>query len=328
MNLTSLYYFAELARELHMTNTAQKLYISQQNLSQHIRRLEQYYGVELFYRKPRLTLTYAGEQLLIAANHILAEENDLRNRLSDISLLGAGHLRIGIPSYRGELCLPSILPRFHGIWPHVSIQLVDASSEVMEQMVFDGELDLYIGIKYTEDPRLEIFPLLDDNLFLVASDSLMIKYCGDNYEELKRASAGGVKLKNFENFPFMLPKPPMRLRKMIDKCFLDAGFVPNVFLESSTTELLISLYPYDYGAFFCTQMRLALLEEKAPDANTFPLELDGKPVRHRLVLIHHKERFIPKYMNDFLSITRDVFADLSEIRIKKADSRNREGAAL
>ena len=63
MNLLTLYYFVELARELHVTNTAQKLYISQQNLSQHIQRLEQHYGVSLFHRKPKLALTYEGEQL-------------------------------------------------------------------------------------------------------------------------------------------------------------------------------------------------------------------------------------------------------------------------
>ncbi len=317
MNLISLYYFTELARELHMTNTAQKLYISQQNLSQHIQRLEQYYGVELFYRKPKLALTYAGEQLLQAAGRILSEENDLKNRLSDISELGAGHLKIGIPSYRGEICLPSILPRFHERWPHVSIQLVDASSEVMEQMVFEGELDLYIGIKYTEDLRLEILPLLDDNLFLVASDSLMEKYLGEEYENVKLESAKGAKLGAFKQFPFLLPKPPMRLRKMIDQCFLVAGFAPRVFLESSTTELLISLFPHDYGAFFCTQMRLPLLNEKAPGANTFPLALNGEPVRHRLVLAYHRERFLPQYMKDFISITQDVFADLAAVRLEK-----------
>ena len=85
MNLLTLYYFVELARELHVTNTAQKLYISQQNLSQHIQRLEQHYGVSLFHRKPKLALTYEGEQLYAVAVKILAEEHEFMNRLADIS---------------------------------------------------------------------------------------------------------------------------------------------------------------------------------------------------------------------------------------------------
>lgn len=44
MNLQSLYYFSELAKTLHMTQTAERLFISQQNLSNHIQRLENYYG--------------------------------------------------------------------------------------------------------------------------------------------------------------------------------------------------------------------------------------------------------------------------------------------
>ena len=78
MNLLSLYYFVELAKELHVTNTAQKLYISQQNLSQHIQRLEQYYGVPLFHRKPKLALTYAGEQLYAVAVKILPRNMNSR----------------------------------------------------------------------------------------------------------------------------------------------------------------------------------------------------------------------------------------------------------
>ena len=100
MNLLSLYYFVELAKELHVTNTAQKLYISQQNLSQHIQRLEQYYGVSLFHRKPKLALTYEGEQLYAVAEKILAEEHEFVNRLADISANSIGSLKLGIPTYR------------------------------------------------------------------------------------------------------------------------------------------------------------------------------------------------------------------------------------
>ena len=44
MDLTSIYYFAELSKDLHMTNTARRLYISQQTLSNHIARLEEELG--------------------------------------------------------------------------------------------------------------------------------------------------------------------------------------------------------------------------------------------------------------------------------------------
>ena len=57
MDTLSLYYFSELAKDLHITRTANRLFISQQTLSNHIMRLEEYYGVKLLNRKPSLSLT-------------------------------------------------------------------------------------------------------------------------------------------------------------------------------------------------------------------------------------------------------------------------------
>lgn len=314
MNLLSLYYFVELAKELHVTNTAQKLYISQQNLSQHIQRLEQYYGVTLFHRKPKLALTYAGEQLFAAAVKILAEEHDLVNRLSAISENNAGNLKVGIPAYRAQIGLPRILPRFYEKWPNVTIDLVDESSSKMEEMVFNGELDLFIGIMYQDNPKLDITTILNDHIYLVCSDDLLKKYYQDSYAELKYRSSMGVDLKWFARVPMLLPKPPMRLRKTLDKCFLDAKMTPNIFLESSSTELLISLYPYNYGAFFCTQMRLPLLMEQFPEANAFPVKQNDSIIEHRLVLAYHRERYLPAYAEDFITFTKEAFNEIAAIR--------------
>ena len=60
MDVNSLIYFIEASKDLNFTQTAKRLFISQQNLSNHIARLEEYYSVKLFERKPRLALTYAG----------------------------------------------------------------------------------------------------------------------------------------------------------------------------------------------------------------------------------------------------------------------------
>lgn len=82
-----------------------------------------------------------------------------------------------------------------------------------------------------------------------------------------------MELAHFSKIPFLLPASSMKLRKTLDQCFLDAKVKPNIFLESQTTELFMSLYPHNYGAFFCTQMRLPMLLAAHPDANAFPLAL-------------------------------------------------------
>ena len=273
MNLLTLYYFVELARELHVTNTAQKLYISQQNLSQHIQRLEQHYGVSLFHRKPKLALTYEGEQLYAVAVKILAEEHEFMNRLADISANSIGSLKLGIPTYRGEICLPSILPQFYEKWPNISIELCGKSSSEMEEMLCSGELDLFIGVMYQDNPKLDSTPLLNDHIYMVCSDHLLKKYYPDTWSVLKNRSEQGTDLSGFSGLPFLLPHPSMKLRRTIDQCFLSSRVKPRIFLESQSTELFISLFPYDYGAFFCTQTRLPAFLSADPEAQAFPRTL-------------------------------------------------------
>ncbi|MDD7391874.1 MAG: LysR family transcriptional regulator [Fusobacterium gastrosuis] len=307
MNLISLQYFVELAKELHVTNTSQRLYISQQNLTQHIQRLEQYYGVLLFDRKPKLALTYAGEQLLAAANKILSEEADLINSLSSISKTGVGRLRLGIPSYRANICLPHILPKFYEKWPNIKIQIIDQSSDKTEQMLYNNELDLFIGIKYKDDPRLVTTVLLNDHIYAAVSDDLLKKYYPDKFLELKNKIDEGIEIKEISKLPFLLQKGASRLRNTIDECFKFAGIQPNIFLEASTTELLFSLFPFDYGAVFCTQMRLNILKNISPTSITLPLKMNKEFINHRLILAYHKEANLPDYMIDFIKITKEVF---------------------
>ena len=106
VNLKSLAYFVEVAKDLSITGAAQRLYLSQQALSLQIQKLERYYGVTLFERQPRFRLTSAGELLLEGAQKILRENDAIVNSLAEISESHAGTLRIGIPAYRAAECFP------------------------------------------------------------------------------------------------------------------------------------------------------------------------------------------------------------------------------
>ena len=95
MDITSLHYFRELTKDFNMTKTAARLYISPQTLSNHIQRLEQYYGTPLFSRKPALALTVAGEFVLSFAQEMEKENTKLRDILADIGQSGRGVMRFG-----------------------------------------------------------------------------------------------------------------------------------------------------------------------------------------------------------------------------------------
>ena len=62
MNI-SLEYFLTLAEERSITRAAEKLFVSQQCVSSHIKKLEQLYQAELFTRRPVFRLTPEGEAL-------------------------------------------------------------------------------------------------------------------------------------------------------------------------------------------------------------------------------------------------------------------------
>ena len=61
--------FLLVAEEMNIGRAARRAFVTQQCVSDHIRRLEQEYEVALFERKPSLHLTKAGETLPVPRSH-------------------------------------------------------------------------------------------------------------------------------------------------------------------------------------------------------------------------------------------------------------------
>ena len=101
MNLKSIEYFLIVAEEMNVTRAAERLNISQQALSGHIKRLEDEYNVEFFYRKPVFRLTPAGEKMIFFGRQILQSESSMRAAFSDITENARATLRLGI-SFTGS----------------------------------------------------------------------------------------------------------------------------------------------------------------------------------------------------------------------------------
>lgn len=92
MNFQNLQYFLAVAEEGSITRAAERLFISQQALSNHITRLEEELGCRLFTRKPNLELTYAGKYFQKSASRILDIQRQTATAMGDINGSRRGEL--------------------------------------------------------------------------------------------------------------------------------------------------------------------------------------------------------------------------------------------
>lgn len=316
MDMTSLYYFSELAKDLHMTRTANRLFISQQTLSNHIQRLEEFYGVQLLHRKPALSLTVAGEFVLSFAEIINKEETNLKDILSDIECQERGVLRIGGSSMRLNQCLPNILTAFSKRYPNVELRITDSISSKLEPMVIDGTLDFAIIIEGEQNARLVNHHLMDDQVYLCVAENLLRSCYGDDADTLKARAIHGAHVEEFQKLPFCLFSN--RMGRQIQQCFDDANVKPRAYLTSTYTQIGSNVCFQRLAACFCSQMSLVSHRETIPDdINIFPLYYRNTPLVQRLALIRMKDRYLSHYSKFFIEKVSQYFFDIEQVHIER-----------
>lgn len=316
MDLISLYYFSELAKDLHMTRTANRLFISQQTLSNHIQRLEDYYGTKLLYRKPTLSLTTAGEFVLGFADVMNKEQVNLKDILSDIAQQERGVLRFGASNLRLNMCLPAILPQFSTRYPNVDIRITDAVTKQLEPLVLDGSLDFAVTLNGEEHPKLVNHQLMDDQVYLCVAESLLQSCCGETAQELKEKAVHGAEVKDFAKLPFCIFDN--RMGRQINQCFEAFNITPRAYITSTYTQIGTTVCFQRLAACFISQMSLVSQQKEIPeDINIFPLNYKGQPLSQRLSLIRMKDRYLSHYSKFFLDLLFQYFSGVERVRMER-----------
>lgn len=318
MDITSLYYFHELCKDLNVTKTATRLFISQQTLSNHIIRTETEFQTKLFYRKPHLALTDSGREMLLFAKKVLEERAQFTNKLTDIEKEQRGLIRFGASHLCSRSCLPSVLPRMAEIYPDVSISLTDKTSESLQQLTLDGELDMAISVIKDKSTAIVSQLIMEEKVYLCVSDKLLQAHFGSKTNELKKKALQGAYVKDFKDLPFSVVAPPNILGNTISRCFEEAGFFPQVYFSSTTTGITSSICSNGLSACFLSQMSIANSPDAlSPNVNIFPLKCNGNFVYHNRYLIHHARHYLTKYMLVFQDLIKDYFTGISQTDLSR-----------
>ncbi|WP_277219295.1 LysR family transcriptional regulator [Peptoniphilus vaginalis] len=318
MNFESIYYFTELAKTLNMNETGEKLYISQQTLSNHIKRLEDYYGTKFFFRKPKLLLTPIGEEYLAYAERLLTNESDMLNKIRDMESEDTGKLILGASSPRADMFIPSIIEKFTEEFPHVGLVLHEKQSKDLESMCLENKLDLAISIDENyQNENLQSQLLLDEKLYLCVSDRLLKKHVR-NLKSLKEKSFEKVNLKDFSKVPFLLYTQDNRIRSLINESFKEADVRPNDYIETGYSRIALSICNKAIAAVFISQMNIKRwLDEFDDDINIFPLYSGDEPVTLGIYAIKNKNRYITKYAKRFVDLLEEYFNSFNAEKLER-----------
>ena len=134
--------FVVLAEELHFSNAAARLNMTQPPLTQAIAQLEAVLGVKLFDRTKRsVQMTAAGLALLPEARDLLNRAQALPEHARSAANGKMGRLRLGFVSTAGFLLLPQWVRAFRERYPQIALELMEATGDVQLQLLAKGEID-------------------------------------------------------------------------------------------------------------------------------------------------------------------------------------------
>lgn len=164
--------FLAVAESLSFTQAGERLRLSQPTVSQHIRRLEESVGRQLFERDTRVvTLTDDGEAMTGFARTILAAHEQATNYFTGSAL--RGRLRFGASDDLAVTQLPRILREFRQMHPRIDLELTVTQSSTLHRRLNSGHLDLVFVKNEPGDARGQL--VRRDRLVWVGLDRTIVE---------------------------------------------------------------------------------------------------------------------------------------------------------
>ena len=306
MNFQHLKYFLMVAEELNITRAAERLYISQQSLSNHISNLERELDVKLFTRSPKLSLTYAGDLLVSTATQILDLYSQYLAKVGDINRQYLGVLRVGISHTCGLALLPDILPQFRKEFPLVEFSLFEGNSTQLEDELSHGRTDLIICFQPIIMEGVTAVPLTEQRLMMVVPRGFTDQLFGGQAEAVRQQYAQGADISAFQQLPFVLIKRGNRTRNIVDQYFSRYYFKPKLILETENTVTTLAMAQAGIGITICPELFLRALPAANPDSagvDLFPLT--DPSTFSKLVAGYRKDRYLSHFGERFIQLAQE-----------------------
>ncbi len=282
MDIRQLAIFISVVNRGTITAASRALYISQPTVSVQIAALEKELGVTLFERQSRgISLTPAGRILKRYAEDILELQDQAISALGAYKQDVGGSIRVIASTVPADYILPGIVSQFLQAYPGVFVDLSQADSAAVWEMVKNYEAELGVAGAAPEDPAMEHVAVAQDELVLIAPIT-------DDYSSWQDP----VPLSRVLQAPMLCREPGSGTRKAFEDALRAQGTDPGDITTRAQLDSLEAIKSaVAHGGGVAVVSNLAVLQ--GPTDHTLRvLHIEGLNLVRRFHLISHRKRVL------------------------------------
>ncbi|MFD4820611.1 LysR substrate-binding domain-containing protein [Peribacillus butanolivorans] len=282
LELRQIKYFLMLCDELHFTEAAYKLGISQPTLSQQIRVLEDELNTPLFDRIGKKTvLTEAGALFQQYALQMVHQMENAKLSISDLMNQHTGSLRVAVFSSDLDYRLTPLLVKFHKEYPKTKIQMLP-SNNILNN-VLNNEADIGIGLAIKSHDLLHKIPLYTEAYSL---------YVRDQHELTHKKS---ILPEELSTLPMVMYPKGFIGRDLIEAWCETNQVSLQTIMETGSATSLIQLVQENIGA----TIQPSRLIDHFRETNVTSIPINNPPTRE-LGIFYRKDRYISTAAHSFI----------------------------
>ena len=290
MELRQLEYFQMASRLKNITRAAERLRVSQPNITVAIKKLEGELGIQLFDRSQKqLSLTPEGAVFLGRVEVALRNIQDAVLEVNDYKQLQKGTIKIGIPPMMGAYLFPKIFSSFQRRYSHLDVYLHEEGSVAIREQLERDELDFGIIIIPDASPNLQLLPMARSQIVC----------CVPEGSELAQRKA--ITLQDIEAQNIIMLKEGSFLRQTMLQKMKEAGITPNIVLESNQVVTIMGLVANGVGNAFLLDM----ITHDVPGIRAIPL---ATPVYVDVGLAWKRDRYISRAAQSFIEFSKNILS--------------------
>ena len=287
MELRQLKYFQMASRLKNITRAAQRLKVSQPNITVAIRKLETELGVQLFDRSQKqLTLTPEGSVFLKRIELALRNIDEAVLEVNDYKQLQKGTIKIGIPPMMGAYLFPKVFSVFRHLHPNLDVLLFEEGSLSIREKLESDELDFGIIIVPDSTPNL--------NVLRMSRNQLMV--CVSQRSSLARKE--WITPRDIASSDLIMMKEGSYLREVVQSKLSALKITPRTVLESGQIVTIKGLVAHQVGIAFL----LDFICEDSHDIKAIPFY---EPIFVDIGLAWKKEKYVSKAAQAFIDFCKE-----------------------